>query len=96
MSIARKLLLLGVATISIPIFDTPLLAQTQPTPPPVEPYPEPYAVPVPAPVPVPVPVPAPGVVVPYAPVAPLASPYGVAGHSRRVSRRTARRVSRRR
>jgi hypothetical protein len=64
----------------------------------------------PAPAPAPPPAPQPAapsttVVVPaqpypapmYAPYtgAPVYSPYGVAGHSRRVSRRTSRRVSRR-
>jgi hypothetical protein len=57
-------------------------------------YPQPY--PQPAPVPYPT-APSTTVVVPggaygYGAVA---SPYGVAGHSRRVSRRTSRRVSRR-
>lgn len=61
-------------------------------------YPQPYAQPVPVPTPVPYPTaPSTTVVVPggaygYGAVA---SPYGVAGHSRRVSRRTSRRVSRR-
>jgi hypothetical protein len=58
-----------------------------------------YPAPAPAPAPTPPPpapypaAPSTTVVVPAAP--PIYSPYGVAGHSRRVSRRTSRRVSRR-
>lgn len=53
-------------------------------------YPEPVPAPHPA-------APSTTVVVPAAPYGygAVASPYGVAGHSRRVSRRTSRRVSRR-
>ena len=84
----------GVALLAAPdaavaqtVYEKQTVYDTHPAPPPPEPYSSTSSTTVV--------VPAPHYgYAPYA-AAPIYSPYGVAGHSRRVSRRTSRRVSRR-